>query len=174
MVALTGTPGTGKTSVAGELRLRGHEVLDLNGYAAENDLLGERDEARDTSDVDVDALRDSLAGLGKGRNVVAEGHLAHFLDCDKIVVLRCHPDALAARLRARGYAEGKVSENVAAEILDVIFCESLESGAPVYEIDTTSSGPASVAETVEGIMTGKGNYAPGKGTDWSGEMEKWF
>ena len=126
-IALTGTPGTGKTSVAETLRGKGYDVIDLTRHIKDNNLREEYDAERDTYAVDVEKLNESLSDC---EDCVFEGHLAHFIDVDSIVVLRCHPDVLAERLRARGYDEGKVRENVEAELLDVILCESADTGLP--------------------------------------------
>ena len=104
MIALTGTPGTGKTSVAEELRRRGHDVLDLKKHISDSGLRGEYVEEMDTYDVDTDLLRESLRN---SEHEMAEGHLSHFLDTGMCIVMRCHPDVLAQRLRDRGYAEGR-------------------------------------------------------------------
>ena len=60
MIAITGTPGVGKTSVSAELRSRGYKVVDMNDHLRKHGLLGERDEGRDTYNVDMEALNDSL------------------------------------------------------------------------------------------------------------------
>ena len=52
LFAITGTPGTGKTSVSGELRSRGYDVIDMNVHIREHGLLGELDRDRDTHEVD--------------------------------------------------------------------------------------------------------------------------
>ena len=58
LVAITGTPGTGKTSVSAELRSRGYNVIDMNDHIRSHGLLGELDAARDTHEVDLDLLND--------------------------------------------------------------------------------------------------------------------
>lgn len=173
LIAMTGTPGTGKTSAAERLRQRGYEIIDLNAFIAENGLLGEEDAERDTREVDIDRMRTAFSKRDK-LSAVVEGHLSHFLGCDIVVVFRCHPDVLAERLRARGYPESKVRENVQAEILDVILCEADESKARVFEIDTTKLTPEETADRMEGVIKGKVDLQVPGGTDWSGENEKWF
>ena len=175
LVAITGTPGTGKTSVAEELRSRGREVVDLSKHIRENGLLGELDEARDTREVDLDDLNDSLGAYReRGGTVFMEGHLSHFMDCGCIIVLRCHPKVLAERLRARGYGEEKVRENVQSEVLDVILCEAAGSDIPVREVDCTSSSAAEAADKILSIAGGEAEgFLPGS-VDWSSEMEEWF
>lgn len=175
LFAITGTPGTGKTSVSEELRSRGYSVIDMNVHIREHGLLGELDALRDTHEVDLDDLNDSLQGYRDSDDLyLMDSHLSHFMDCSGIIVLRCRPEVLAARLEARGYGCAKVLENVQSEVLDVILCEAIESDIPVYEIDC-SEGSASVsADSVEKILKGETtDYMPGK-TDWSGEMDRWF
>ena len=170
-VALTGTPGTGKTSVAKVLRERGHDVLDMTQFIKDNDLREEYDAERDTYSVDVERLNDALSDM---EDCIFEGHLAHFMDVDLIGVMRCHPDVLAERLRARGYSESKVRENVEAEILDVILCESVDSEIPTFVIDSTSETPQESASAVEDIMKGNtDNRMPGD-VSWAAEMEQWL
>ncbi len=175
LVALTGTPGTGKTSVAEELRRRGYEVLDLSAHIRSSGLLGNLDESRDTYEVDLDLLNDSLEPYRKkSGTVIMEGHLSHFMDCGTIIVLRCAPEVLAERLERRGYSRAKVRENTESEILDVILCESAETDIPVFEIDCTSVTPAGAADAAEDILSGNtGKYLPGS-VNWSSEMEEWF
>ena len=175
LYALTGTPGSGKTTVGAELRARGYDAIDGKKYIIDNGLLGELDAERDTHEVDLDALNDSLSGLASDGSVhIFESHLSHFMDCRAIIVLRCSPDVLAERLRARSYSEAKVRENVQSEILDVILCEASESDIPVYEVDCTSMTVSRTADAVEAILKGEvADYLPGR-TDWSEEMERWF
>ena len=47
-IAITGTPGTGKTSVSSVLRDRGYDVLDMTQYIKDHDLREEYDSDRDT------------------------------------------------------------------------------------------------------------------------------
>ena len=175
LYALTGTPGTGKSSVSEELRRRGYYVVDGKRFIIDNGLMGDLDEARDTHEVDLDQLNDALEGFrASDGTVILDSHLSHFMDSHGIIVLRCAPSVLAGRLEARGYGPDKVRENVQAEVLDVILCEATESDIPVFEVDCTSCSVAESADAVEQIVKGDGgDYLPGK-TDWSAEMDRWF
>ena len=174
MIALSGTPGTGKTELSKELRSRGFKVLDLNEHIRNNGLLEERDEKRDTYCVDIDSLDMSLEKYRPSDLFFIEGHISHCVECDLIIVIRCSPDILAARLSARGYSESKVKENVQAEILDVILCEACETEMPVCELDSSQIGTAEMADMVEDIIKGNiDKYRPGN-VDWTEELEKWF
>jgi len=174
MIAITGTPGTGKTRLADELRLRGYEVLDINEHIRSNGLLEEKDEARDTYCVDVDSLDLSLETYREKDLILVEGHMSHCVECDMILVLRCGPAELAKRLKGRGYSQNKVTENVQAEILDVILCEASEAGVPVCELDSSADGITLLADKTEDIIKGNiDKYRPGN-IDWTEELDKWF
>lgn len=175
LYALTGTPGTGKSTLSAELRARGHEVVDGKSFIRDNGLLGEYDADRDTYEVDLEALNDALEPLRADPSTyLMDSHLSHFMDSSGIIVLRCAPEVLAMRLRSRGYSEAKVRENVQAEILDEILCEATETDIPVGEVDCTGMSVAETADAVEQILKGDvSDYLPGK-TDWSEEMDRWF
>jgi adenylate kinase len=175
LYAITGTPGTGKTSLSAELRSRGYDVIDMNSHIREHGLLGELDAPRDTHEVDLDLLNDSLEPYRADDEIhLMDSHLSHFMDCRCIIVLRCDPDILAERLRARGYGEAKVRENVQSEILDVILCEATESDIPVYEVDCSDRPVSAGADDVEGILKGRtDDYLPGR-FDWTEAMDRWF
>lgn len=140
----------------------------------EHGLLTEKDPGRDTYDVDVERLNDSLGDLRRSPDVVFfDSHLAHMCDCSRIIVLRCRPDVLAERLRGRGYPEEKVIENVQAEVLDVILCEAADTDIPVAEIDCTAADPRETVGLISRFAAGEDICPPG-GTDWSQGMDKWF
>lgn len=144
MIGITGTPGTGKSAVAAELLARGNRVLDLKTTVSPYVL--EHDAVSDADVVDVDAWGDAFPWT----EGYVEGALAHFLACDKIIVLRCRPDVLRSRLGLRGYAPLKVAENCDAEALDVILIETVDMFASeqVYEIDTTNREVSAVADLI--------------------------
>ena len=175
LLAITGTPGTGKTSVSKELRSRGYSVIDMNEHIRSNGLLGGLDASRDTHEVDLDSLNDSLQDYRDSPELyLMDSHLSHFMDCSGIIVLRCEPEVLAKRLESRGYSCEKVLENVQSEVLDVILCEATDTDIPVFEVDCSHSDVSVTADSIEEILKGKtDDYLPGK-TDWSQEMDRWF
>ena len=173
-MALTGTPGTGKTAIAGELARLGWECLCLRSLIEAEGLGTDHDQERDTTNVEVEALARAAAvwlARKRGLRVVIEGHLAHELGLAVlVVVLRCDPFELARRLEGRQYPPAKVRENCEAEALDVILVESLEAArgeekpgreavgatekVKVAELDTTGLEPATAAGTMEAWVEG--------------------
>jgi len=171
VVAITGTPGVGKSTVAEELKRRGYTVLSVNKLAEDfNCILGEENGCKV---VDINKLTIELKKYLKGL-VFLEGHLSHLLDPDLIIVLRCNPIELKRRLERKGWDKGKIAENVEAEIIDVILVEALDSKKEVYEIDTTELSPKEVADIIIEIVQGneeiKEKYKPGK-IDWIAKLQ---
>lgn len=151
-VAVTGTPGTGKTT-ATDLLDTDLAVVHLNDVIREEGLYTEVDEERDSLVADLDAIRE---WLGDRDGVILESHLAHHLDADRVVVLRCHPEELERRLLDRDESEVKARENAESEALDVILVEAVDRHGPeaVYEIDSTGRDPAAVASDIEAVIAG--------------------
>src|SRR2546426_8796881 len=172
LVALTGTPGTGKSSVAGELERRGYFVLPLDRFAEEHKLITGFYAARGTKEVDVEALDKEIRVPAKLGFLVA--HYSHRMSVNLAIVLRCHPKVLADRLRARGWAEAKVRENVEAEAIDAITQEAVARLPFVYEIDTTSTTPEAVAGGILEILPGEVAGREGGHLGWSDEGPSWY
>ncbi len=173
-IALTGTPGTGKTSVGDVLRARGWDAVEVSAIAREAGLLREVDERRGSYEIDVDELQEAVDSRYHSNEIVLVGHLAHLVSNDLCIVLRCRPKLLRSRLAERGWPKAKVDENVEAEVLDAILVEALEQDGAVFEIDTSDMGPSEVADAVQDIVAGKTEkYRPGH-IDWSSEVLDWY
>jgi adenylate kinase len=162
MYGITGTPGTGKSSLTDLLATRGFAILHLSESFGPYIL--EHDTTRDTMVIDEERWEREFPGF----EGVVEGHLAHLLPCDFIVILRCRPDVLSCRLRERGYSQAKISENTLAEAIDVVLIETLENFAPeqVYELDTTDKTIQECADLAEGFFRGTLPAVHGS-IDWS-------
>ena len=149
-VALSGTPGTGKSSVAKHLS-PDRTVVEVGDLAVRE---GVGRSIRGGIEVDLPALARRMGPTGSvPGDAVLVGHLAHLLPVREAVVLRCRPDVLVRRLRAshRG-TEDERRENFVAEALDVVLCEALQRGCRVWEVDTTRRSVASVAAEVEDLL----------------------
>ncbi len=161
-VVVTGTPGTGKTTATAQLQSRldaeetlpSLDVIHLNEVLETEALYTEVDADRESLIADLDAISDWLDGRD---DVVIDSHLAHHVDADRVVVLRCHPDELESRLRDRGETAAKATENAESEALDVILAEAVERHGldSVYEIETTDRSPEAVADELVAVVTGE-------------------
>ncbi len=170
-IALTGTPGVGKTSVSKALEESGYKVLDLNNFINSRELRGNKDNVRDTHEVDIERLKKVYTSENLNPDIV-EGHLSHHLSISPTVVLRCSPSELEERMKNKGWNKEKIEENLEAEMLDIILIEAIEMNEDVYEIDTTGKDTKEVASAVEDIIKGDvERYKPGS-IDWSEEFLK--
>ncbi len=149
-IAITGTPGTGKTTVS-DLVETELSIVHLNDVIPEAGLTQGYDSERESWIADIDGLNEYAAGWS---DVIFESHVAHHIPVTKVIVLRCHPDELHQRLRDRGEPEEKVEENVLSEAHDVILTETvtIHGTENVYEIDTTGKSPEDVALSVEEVI----------------------
>lgn len=159
-VAVTGTPGTGKTTATDRVE-SDLDVLHLNEVIEREGLYGGRDAERDSLVADLDAVRE---WIGDREDLLVESHLAHHLPADRVVVLRCRPDDLEARLRERGEPGAKAEENKESEALDLVLSEAVaEHGRErVYEIDTTDHEPEGVAREIERVIAGEREPSAGE------------
>ncbi len=172
LIAITGTPGTGKSAVGEILARRGYAVVDLDEVARNEGLVVSRDELRGTDEVDVDRLREVLRVPAKV--AFLKSHYSHWMDVNLAVVLRCKPSVLRDRLERRGWPPAKVRENVEAEAIDVIVQEATGRLPFVFEVDTTWATPEQTAEAVLAILQGKtAGREPGS-VDWTSEVLLWY
>lgn len=159
---VTGTPGTGKSSICRKLleQLKDQYVyVNIGDYAKEHRLLEEYDEERDCHVLDEDALVEKLEEY---INAQSKGIIFDYHGCDlfptewfqAIFVLRTSNDELYRRLQARGYSESKLSENMECEIFQVILDEAREAfgddDVEIAELQNTTEQEQ--ANNVESIL----------------------
>jgi adenylate kinase len=177
-LAITGTPGTGKSTVGTLLEDAGQKVISLLRVAEENGFITGYDEEAGSDEIDIQALdkhiRDNCTSSDQA---FITGHMSHQLSAvSAVIVLRCNPNTIIQRLEERGYSEDKVRENAEAEAVDVILVEALEMHDNVFEIDVTEMHPEQVRDAILEIGTGDGKidkYGPGK-VDWSEVVLGWY
>lgn len=156
-VAITGVPGTGKTTisklVAEKLKMK---VVHLIEFVKENQLYAGYDKDRQCPIVDISKLRKMLE---KTDNVIFESHFAEEIPADVIIVLRLDPRELLERLLNRRYPTKKAYENALAEALDTYDGINVDTtGLTLYQ---------NVEKVVKAIKTRKGDRV-----DWNNWLEK--
>jgi adenylate kinase len=177
IIAVSGTPGTGKTSFARILAKKlGARLVDLNALILKKKLF-----KLDAEGTRVANLRDMRAEFAKivkstSGSIVVEGLLAHLLPTKyltHVVVLRTRPKVLERRLKARKFSDSKFRDNLEAEALSIILWEAVQKHGvdKVYEIDTTKIKAATGVKLLLDAFAGKISLRPGK-IDWLEEFYK--
>ncbi len=145
IIALTGTPGTGKTNIAKILKKKGFAVIDLNLEIRKRRLYFVYDRKRKTYVADMKKIGNFLrkklrSEKYESKVVIIDSHLSHLLPTsliNAVVVLRCSPEVLEKRLKERGWSAEKIRENVESEIIGLIEYEARERHKKVFAIDAT-------------------------------------
>ena len=175
IIAITGTPGTGKTSIASKISEKLEiKLINLHQFAKEHKLICDYDQSRDSDIIDIEKMDELIKIRYKDENLVLlDGHIAHLLQCvSEIIVLRCNPRILLDRLNKRNWKRKKIKENIEAEILDVILCEATQNHDinHVYEIDTSLHNQSEIADLITALISSdfanKNNFSPGL-INWS-------
>jgi len=179
VVVITGTPGTGKSTV-GRLLANKLEAtfIELGELVKEEGLYLGIDEETGSLIADLEALSDRLVDMiaSSTRPLVVVGHYAqHVVPKEAVLrafVLRRNPYELMEILKSRGYVSRKLYENLQAEILDVCLYEAIQAYGPelVYEIDTSSREPEEVVE--EALRALKKGLSRVGIVDWLGMLER--
>ena len=185
LVIISGTPGTGKTTVSNKIsEMIDVNVITLNELAISEGLIQDFDKKRDTNIINIDKLvlhvLKIIRELKKKRIklVIIESHFSDIVPNDIInyaFVLRCEPSVLRHRLKERGYTEEKIAENVQAEILGncTNYLIKKQMTNPLLEIDTSSLDVEAVSRIILDSIQDNINiekYRVGK-VDW---LEKLF
>ena len=164
--ALTGTPGTGKTSLKKHLNKK---IISLSEYY-EQASEGKTDNGEWIVDIEKldNILEDSDCNF-------FEGNFSHKLDkIDKVIVLRCDPQILEKRLESRNYSKNKVRENLEAEAIGVIYSEAIEiqDKANVFQIDNSTRKPQETAKLIEKYIND--NIKVEEEIDYSEKILDWY
>ena len=167
ILAISGVPATGKTSVA-ELLVKNlnkdaKKAADKYKFVKLNDLVKKAgaqvgyDSKRHSTIIGITKLKDGLKELtDKHTNIVMEGHFAHLLQADMVIILRCEPKTLERRLKGKYDWPTKVTENAEAELMGIITDEALpmHKVGTIFEVDTTKRTAEQTAEIVKKILEG--------------------
>ncbi len=162
-IAVTGTPGVGKTTFCAASNWSITTVIEL---AQKHDCV-EVVDADGAAPIDIEKLVNSLV-WPEGNTRLIDGHLSHLLPVDAIILIRCHPAVLRERLAGRDYSDSKIDENVECELIGVISAECLE--LPCLELDSEMGIEAMIACAEQWITDGFKPHRPNEGIDWIAQI----
>jgi adenylate kinase len=155
-VLVTGTPGTGKSSLCAMLQEElGLKHLEIGKIVKEHSFYSEFDANYDSyvvEDDDEDRLLDYLEPLLVEGGCVVDYHSSELFPkrwFHAVIVLRADTDKVFDRLTARGYSEKKREENLDAEIQGLCEEEARESYDEEVVITRPSNCVEDMLETVE-------------------------
>lgn len=165
IIAISGTPGTGKTTAAKKLATAiNYRYVSLNEMVIQSGI-GEKDDNRKTIAVDLDVIKELVDDMVL-KDAVVEGIMAYAITNDVCIVLRCHPDTLRERLAIKKWGGKKIDENIEAEKIGYITVDALDRNNEVFEVDTTGKSINEVADICAHIAARRDSkYLAGK-IDW--------
>jgi adenylate kinase len=179
-ILVSGTPGTGKTTIAKELAKRiSYNFIDMGELAQSEHIYSEEDSERNTKIVDERKLAKRIEkeiAANKGK-IVISSHYAEIVNpglVDKVIVLRTHPDKLRDRLSKRGWSDRKIKENLEAEVLGVCSFNAITKYGEdrIYEIDTTNISLDEALKIALEIIRSNGRSHVVGSINWLSELEK--
>ena len=155
-ILITGTPGTGKSTLSQELALRtSFNCINVGDLAKQEELFDGWDDKYDCHVLDEDRVVDEMEEqMANGGNIV-DYHGCDFFPerwFDIVFVLRTNNTVLYERLEQRNYSEEKIKENVQCEIFQTLLEEARES----YDINIVheleSNNPTDMERNLDQII----------------------
>ena len=154
IITVTGTPGTGKTTVARLVaQACNFGYIDVHSLIVDKKLYSSYNKMLNTYEVSPNRLNKVLLHLANKvkKGAVIDSHLSHYLPKKSVtlcIVIVCELKTLAGRLKKRGYSERKIRENTDAELFRICLLEAEKRHSPVLIIDTTHHIPSLLLKKV--------------------------
>ncbi|MBI2147030.1 AAA family ATPase [Candidatus Woesearchaeota archaeon] len=152
ILIITGTPGTGKTTLAKRLaKAWGYTYVDVNALLKKKRLGESYDWKRRCTVVDEQKLGRELDALimtasdrekqhaKKQANLIIDSHLSYSASpklVDACIVTTCSLKTLYQRLKKKGYSKQKIDDNLECEIMEACHSDAVEHGHDPIIINT--------------------------------------
>lgn len=146
VIIVTGTPSTGKTTLAKRIEKQYRLTrLDVNAIIKNSKLRDGYDQKNKCWIVDEARFAVALEKIvrekrKKKEKIVIDSHLSHCLNpqlVDLCLVTRCDLDELYRRLKRKQYPKNKIEENMECEIMEVCLQEAYDKKHTLIVVDTT-------------------------------------
>ncbi len=157
MIGITGSPGTGKKTIARDLSENMNvDVFDINKFIIENNL-AEYEEGQ----LIVNNLKDVRERIDNefiGKEFIVIGHLLPEVipkeTLLKVIVLRCEPDILIDRYKERDYDELKIKDNLVSELIGTIHYNTVMKygNDKTFEIDVSNKNVSNIVDEITMII----------------------
>jgi adenylate kinase len=130
-ILLSGTPGTGKSTLAKRIAEETSMTwINVGDFAKEKGFLGAWDEEYECHELEEDPLLDELEELVAKGGCIVDHHVTDFFPeryFDIVFIMRTENDQLYERLSKRGYKGKKFEDNLQCEIFQTVLEEARES-----------------------------------------------
>lgn len=155
-ILVTGTPGTGKTSIAkGIAEYYDYEYILISGH---KDYVSEI--VKGVKLIDVDKMIKWIKERQERSEkvIIIDSHLSHYYPKEltrMCFVTRCDPAELRMRLKKREYNNKKIRINLEAEAMDLILQEAIKEEHRIHEINTTHRSTKSSMQEAISVLEEK-------------------
>ena len=143
VIIITGTPCTGKTSLAKMISQKlKFKLINVNELINQEKICEAYDKEKECNIVDIKKMKTVLIKkIRESKNdVIIESHFSHKIPktyVDLCLVTKTDLKVLNQRLQKRGYSKQKIRDNLDVEIFDLCLTEAQEAGHNVLIVDTT-------------------------------------
>lgn len=166
-ILITGTPGSGKTTLSGRLsEALGMEHVNVGDVVRTEECHEGKDSDFDAFILDEDKLMDVLEPRLEQGNMLLDFHTCDIFPeelVDLVLVLQVNTEQLYDRLQARGYEQHKVNENMECEIMQVVheeareaFAEDMVHAVPNNTIEDMDSNVQRVQQWLQAWLASNG------------------
>lgn len=155
-ILITGTPGTGKSTIAKSLGKKLKALVVNEKNFCQKEKCATLDPKTKEWEIDLKKYKTAFTRYAKqhsSKPIILEGHVACEvnLPVSKIIVLMCNPVELGYRLAKRKYSELKIQENMFCEATN--YCaENVRKhyrGKKVLKVDTSTHSPIQTTHKIQ-------------------------